>query len=150
MRSPSGASSRSLAFGGLLAVLLATAPPGAGASCPGPDEIQARLVELDLERGARTARFSTPPPQKQLDQAARRVGELFTHRDGKKGFGVVLVELPVEALWRAVNDEDAHDVEGYLPLKRSEIIGGTPRGTSRRVFQAGERMGLGRWWVTRT
>ncbi len=139
-----------LALGGLLAVLLATAPATGEASCPNPDEVRARLAELDLERGARTTRFSTPPPRKQYDQAAGDVGELFTHRDGKKGFGVVVVELPVEALWRAINDEDAHDVEGYLPLKRSEIIGGTPRGTSRRVFQAGERMGLGRWWVTRT
>jgi hypothetical protein len=103
-----------------------------------------------MDRTARTKRFSTPPPEELYRKAAEDVGELVTHRDGKKGFGVVVVELPVEALWRAINDEDAHDTEGYLPLRRSEIIGGTPRGTSRRVFQAGERMGLGRWWVTRT
>jgi hypothetical protein len=154
MGSPSRVGPRStagpLALGGLLAVLLATAPPTTEASCPSPDVVQSRLAEVDLERSARTTRFSTPPPWKQYGQAAGDVGKLFTHRDGKKGFGVVVIELPVEALWAAINDEDAHDLEGYLPLKRSEIIGGTPRGPSRRVFQAGERMGLGRWWVTRT
>jgi hypothetical protein len=80
----------------------------------------------------------------------KRVGELVTDRDGQKGFGVALVELPVEVLWRAINDEDGHDEEGYLPLSRSEVTGGTPRGTNRQVFQAGEKMGLGRWWLTQT
>jgi hypothetical protein len=140
----------SIAFGGLLALLSAGGPPMAGASCPAAPGVLARLDELDLERTARTTRFSTPPPSQLYGRAAREVGTLFTDRDGKKGFGVVVVELPVEALWSAINDEDAHDAEGYLPLARSEIIGGTPRGTSRIVFQAGERMGLGRWWVTRT
>ena len=139
-----------LAFGGLLAVLLAAAPSIAAASCPAPDDVEARLAEIGLERAARTTRFSTPPPRKLYVQAAGDAGTLFTLRDGKKGFGVVVVELPVEALWAVINDEDAHDTAGYLPLARSEVIGGTPRGTSRVVFQAGERMGLGRWWVTRT
>jgi hypothetical protein len=149
-RSASRSTAGPLAFGGLLAAVLTGAPPTAAASCPTPEEIQARLVEVDLERGTRTTRFSTPPPRKKIREAVEQVGKLFTHRDGKKGFGVVVIELPVGPLWAAVNDEDAHDIEGYLPLNRSEIIGGTPRGTSRRVFQAGERMGLGRWWVTRT
>ena len=83
-------------------------------------------------------------------KASRKVGKLEVDREGGKGIGVIVVELPVEVLWRAINDEDAQDEGGYMPLKRSEIIGGTPRGVSRRVFQAGERMGLGRWWVTRT
>ncbi len=138
------------AFGGLLAVLLAAAPPTAAASCPTSDDIAARLAQSGLERAARTTRFSTPPPRTLYGLAAGHVGRLFTHRDGKKGVGVVVVELPVEALWGAINDEDAQDAEGYLPLTRSEVIGGTPRGTSRVAFQAGERMGLGRWWVTRT
>jgi hypothetical protein len=139
-----------LAFCGV-AVLLATAPPAArGSSCPAAEEIHARLSELELERAARTARFSTPPPSKLYGKAARKVGKVFIDRDGKKGFGVVVAELPVEVLWRAINDEDGPKVEEYLPLSRAEVIGGTPRGRSRRVFQSGERMGLGRWWVVNT
>jgi len=137
---------------GLAAVVavLSLVPPGAEGGCPAPDEVRSQLAGAGLERAARTARFSTPPPRKLYDKAAKSIGELVTDRDGQKGFGVVLVELPVEVLWRAVNDEDAHDEEGYLPLTRSEVVGGTPRGTTRQVFQAGEKMGLGRWWLTRT
>ena len=134
---------------GLIVALLG-AVPVAAASCPAAAEIQSRLGELGLERAARTARFSEPPPLELYRKAARKVGELQVDREGGKGIGVIVVELPVEVLWRAINDEDAQDEGGYMPLKRSEIIGGTPRGVSRRVFQAGERMGLGRWWVTRT
>jgi hypothetical protein len=134
----------------LVVALLSAAPPAAHGGCPAPDEVQAQIADAGLERASRTARFSTPPPRKLYDKAAGQVGELVIDRDGQKGFGVVLVELPVEVLWRALNDEDAHDTPGYLPLSRSEIVGGTPRGTSRRVFQAGEKMGLGRWWITET
>jgi len=78
------------------------------------------------------------------------VGHVGTYRDGSKGFAVAVATLPVEALWRAINDE-AHHAEGdYLLVERSEVIGGTPRGRSREVFQAGSRMGIGRWWVTQT
>ena len=134
----------------MVVALLSLAPPAAQGGCPAPDEVRAQLAAAGLERAARTVRFSTPPPRKLYDKAAGQVGELVTDRDGQKGFGVVVVELPVEALWRAINDEDAHDEKGFLPLSRSEIVGGTPRGTSRRVFQAGEKMGLGRWWLTET
>jgi hypothetical protein len=133
-----------------LFVAVLGAVPVTVASCPTPDQIQSRLGELGLERAARTARFSEPPPLELYRKASRKVGELQVDREGGKGIAVIVVELPVEVLWRAINDEDAQDEGGYMPLKRSEIIGGTPRGVSRRVFQAGERMGLGRWWVTRT
>jgi hypothetical protein len=134
----------------LVALLLSPVPSAAQEVCPAAEEIRARIADAGVERAARTARFSTPPPRKLYEKAAGRVGEVIVDKDGKKGFGVVVVELPVEVLWRAINDEDAQDTKGYLPLSRSEIIGGTTRGTERRVFQAGEKMGLGRWWITRT
>ena len=141
------------AFGLLIAGLVATlsgAAPRAEAGCPAPGKIQAQLAGAGLERAARTARFSTPVPTELHEKAGRAVGEVITSRDGKKGFGVVVAEVPVEALWKAINDEDAHDEGGYLPTDRSEVIGGTPRGVERRIFQAGERLGLGRWWIIRT
>ena len=134
----------------MVAALLSLVPSRVQGGCPATDEIRTRIAGAGLERAARTARFSTPPPRELYDEAAGQVGELVTDRDGPKGFGVVVVELPVEVLWRAINDEDAHDTKGYLPLSRSEIVGGTPRGPARQVFQAGEKMGLGRWWITRT
>jgi hypothetical protein len=139
-----------LSFAAVAAVALVAAAPSALGGCPAADLIRSQIADAGLERAARTARFSTPPPWKLYDEAAGKVGELVVERDGQKGFGVVVTELPAEALWRAINDEDAHDEGGYLPLQRSEIVGGTRRGTTRQVFQAGEKMGLGRWWITRT
>jgi hypothetical protein len=133
----------------VLGAVLLLASPAQG-NCPVPEDIQAQVTAAEVERAARTARFETPPPRKAYAKAAREVGKVEITRDGKKGFAVVVVPLPVEALWMAINDEDAHDTEGFLPLQRSEIIGGTVRGVSRRVFQAGAKMGLGRWWITRT
>jgi len=123
---------------------------GADEGCPPADEILSRLEHAGLERAARTTRFSEPLPAELYRQAARSIGQLQVERDGGKGLGVVVLELPVAVLWRAINDEDAQDEGGYMPLSRSEVVGGTPRGVSRRVFQAGERVGLGRWWITRT
>jgi hypothetical protein len=134
----------------VLAVLLVPARGAVAGECPAPDAIRARLADAGLERAARTARFSTPPPRKLYEKAAGRVGELVVDRDGDKGFGVAVLELPVAVLWRAINDDDAHDTKGYLPLSRSEVVGGTPRGLRREVFQAGEKMGLGRWWLAET
>lgn len=150
VRRPTSTNGAALALTFLFMAVLGVGPAAANPSCPTPEAIQSRLAELALERAARTTRFSEPPPVELYRKAARNVGELQVDRDGGKGIGVVVVGLPVEVLWRAINDEDAQDEGGYMPLKRSEIIGGTPRGVSRRVFQAGERMGLGRWWVTRT
>jgi hypothetical protein len=134
----------------LLALVAPLTDAPAEAACPGPEQIQAALAGAGLERSSRTARFSTPPPMKLYEKASRKPGKVVTERDGKKGFGVVVADLPVEALWKAVNDEDAQDEGDYLPIDRSEVVRGTPRGLERWVFQSGERMGLGRWWITRT
>jgi hypothetical protein len=69
-----------------------------------------------------------------------------THQ-GNRGYGSLVVPLPVERLWMAVNDEEHH--AGELPVRRSEVIGGTPRGASRTIFQYFKRWGIGRWWVSR-
>lgn len=135
--------------GALLAGCL-LAPAAAGAECPAAERILDRLSALGLERGARTARFGVPAPQKLYAAAAKSPGEVETSRDGQKGVGVAAVDLPIEQLWMAINDEGNQASGDYLLVQRSEIVGGTPRGTRRRVFQAGSKMGLGRWWVTDT
>ena len=155
MKSPSSLTPPRVLGNGLLLLAgslaaLSVCAPRVEAGCPVPARIEAQLAEAGLERAARTARFSTAPPQKLYRKAGKNVGEVVTSRDGKKGFGVVVAEVPVEALWKAINDEDAHDEGEYLPTNRSEVIGGTPRGAARRVFQAGARLGLGRWWITNT
>ena len=103
---------------GLMVALLG-AVPVAAASCPAAAEIQSRLGELGLERAARTARFSEPPLLELYGTASRKVGELQVDREGGKGIGVIVVELPVEVLWRAINDEDAQDEGDHPKADRS-------------------------------
>jgi len=63
---------------------------------------------------------------------------------------VVIAELPIEELWRAVNDEDHHALKAdYIPVQHSEVIAGEPRGRDRLLFQVFHRWGVGRWWVSR-
>jgi len=112
--------------------------------------MRVRLTELGLERGARTARYETPPPTKLYEKACKKVGQTFGSRDGDKSIGVVIAELPVLAVWKALNDENHHADEGSpIPVKHSEVIGGTPRGVDRLLFQYATQMGFGRWWVSR-
>ncbi len=120
------------------------------AACPSPDQLLETLDDLQLERASRTKSFENAVPTELYQSAVDRVGEVFVSRSGLKGFGVLIVELPIEKLWKAVNDEDHHDLEGdYIPVKHSEVIGGDPRGSERLLFQTFQRWGIGRWWLSR-
>jgi len=133
----------------LLTCSVCMAAPSAGA-CPSAEEIIERIGMLDLKRGTRTTDFETPPPTDLYRKASERPDEPYIQRDGDKGMGVILAQLPVEVLWKAINDEDHHDLEGdYFPVRHSEVISGTPRGASRLLFQYYKQAGIGRWWVTR-
>jgi hypothetical protein len=119
-----------------------------GAECPSAEEILDQLDQLDLTLGSRTTELELEPPKKLYRKASRNVGDPVVDRQGKKILGVVVVALPAESLWKAVNDEEHHALNGYLPVEHSEVIGGTPRGTSRLLFQYFSKFGLGRWWIS--
>ena len=105
---------------------------------------------MDFHLGSRSARFATPPPVSLYEKAVRKTDRPHATHKGARGFAVIVTPLPVERLWMALNDEDHHALDdGYLPVKHSEVIGGTPRGASRILFQYFQRMGFGRWWVSR-
>jgi hypothetical protein len=134
--------------GCLLTVLLLSGT-GVAAGCPETAQLLERLDALDFALSSRTARFDTPPFATQYDEASRNIGTPFAGRQGKAIFVVLVAEVPVELLWKAVNDESHHALDGaYLPVEHSEVIGGTARGDSRVLFQYFKQMGVGRWWVT--
>jgi len=133
----------------LFAALL-VAPVSAGeAGCPSPEAMRAQLTRMDLERGSRTTRFEMPPPTALYEKACKQIGKPFTLRKGDKGEGVIVAEVPVAAVWKALNDENRHGEEGGpIPVEYSEVIEGTPRGESRLIFQWAKKFGFGRWWVS--
>jgi len=134
----------------LAAPLLALVTAAAPGTCPSPQEILDRLPGLGLDRGSRKQRFGMDFPREIHEHAASSPGKPFVDREGMRGFSAIVVPLPVAALWKAVNDEDHHALDGgYVPVKYSAVVGGTPHGDDRLVFQCFQRMGIGRWWTGR-
>jgi hypothetical protein len=118
--------------------------------CPAKEVVLERLQSVRPERGSRTVEFKSPPPTDLYEKAAAKQGQPFAAKDGKTVWGVVVTDQPIEAIWKALNDEPHHAIEGdYIPVKHSEVIGGTPRGESRVLFQYFKKAGVGRWWVSR-
>lgn len=140
---------RWLAVAPALAGCLVAALPVA-ASCPGEAAVHRRLEELGAVASRDGAEGPAAVPDELVRRAARSPGEPVVDRHGKTGYGAELVAQPVSVLWKALNDEDHHALDGrYLPVEHSEVIGGTPRGESRLLFQYFDRWGIGRWWVSR-
>lgn len=119
----------------------------AHSSCPASDLILERLDAINLTAAARTQVFHIQPPRSLYEKAAARPGKVQVKNNGKLGQAVLATDLPIGALWMAVNDEDHYAEDGYIPVLHSEVIGGTPRGQDRVLFQYFKRAGVGRWWI---
>lgn len=119
----------------------------AGAECPSSQVVLERIDKLDLTEAARTRAFGLQPPSSLYEKAAAKPGKVAVKNDGKVGQAVLVSDQPIETLWMAVNDEDHYAEDGYIPVLHSEVIGGTPRGQDRVLFQYFKRAGVGRWWI---
>lgn len=122
-------------------------PSAALGDCPPAGTILVHLEGLELTAAARTREFELPPPEALYKKAASRPGKVVVKNDGKLGQAVLVTDLPVGALWMGVNDEDHYAEGGYVPVLHSEVVGGTPRGQDRLLFQYFKRAGVGRWWL---
>jgi hypothetical protein len=108
-----------------------------------------QLDRADPRRGARTVQFKMPVPTELYDKACKQIGKPFTSREGDKGESVIVAEVPIADLWKALNDENHHADEGSpIPVQGSEVIDGRPRGVNRTIFQWAKKFGFGRWWVS--
>ena len=107
-----------------LALALAAAP--AGAECPQEGAILEAVAAADLSRSSRVARFATELPEGLQHKAAREPGRVVASHQGHKNFGLLVAPLPVATLWKAISDDERHVEE--LPIRYSEIVGGTARG----------------------
>lgn len=115
--------------------------------CPPPDSVEVSLGQLDLTGAYRTQELGQEPPWSLYKKAAERKRKVVIDRSGKLGQAVMMIELPIEDLWMAINDEDHYADGGYLPVQHSEVIDGTSRGQQRVLFQYFKRAGVGRWWI---
>ena len=85
--------------------------------------------------------------------AKAEAGELVSGLEGvdgvsaAKGWGVAVFDIPIESVWKAVNDEGAY--AGRLPVSHSEVVAGNPKRDDRYLFQYMPLpMVDDRWWVT--
>jgi len=131
----------------VLIVALGVATGAGWAACPPKEEILRAVDAAGLDRGSRAGRFDVHTPRDLYVDAAKRPGKPIAHREGNTSIGVLVVDIPIEPLWKAVNDDEHHPLE--LAVRRNEIVGGTPRGPSRDVFGYFKQWGVGRWWVSR-
>ena len=64
-----------------------------------------------------------------------------------KGWGVAIYDIPIEFVWKAVNDEGTF--ANRLPVNHSEVVAGKPKRDNRYLFQYMPLpMVDDRWWVT--
>lgn len=134
------------------AVLTAFGPlpvPDVAAGCPTEASVLSRVEALHVERASRTVRFEAPVPVELYEKAAKKIGTPAVAWSGKKGYGVLVAEQSVERIWMAISDEEHHDLDGYLPVKHSEVLSREEDGQTRTIFQYFQQMGIGRWWVSR-
>ena len=128
----------------LLGATMVSSP--SASDCPPSERVLEILAEVDLTLASRSSRFGADAPETLYRKALRQPGRTFTDRDGHRMFAVAVTGMPVRWLWKAINDDARH--AGIMPIRLSEVVGGTPRGSRRQVFQYFQRWGIGRWWVS--
>ena len=99
-------------------------------------------------RGLRTAREPAEPPASAYGQlgGGPQAGIEPVAGTTAKAWGVAIFDLPVEAVWMAVNEESR--MAGALPVSVSRVVGGQVNGSPRRVFEAMDLPLVNdRWWV---
>lgn len=134
----------------LCLTLLALFPAGrALAECPGAAEALALLRGQSLEQAVRSELFGSEVPFDLFEKAVASPGKPIPRRTGTRVQGAMLSELPIELLWRALNDDHHHAQGDFLPIRASEIVRGRPGHAGRDLFQYYLKAGFGRWWVVR-
>ena len=80
-------------------------------------------------------------------------GELVAGLEGvegvaaAKGWGVAVFDIPIQFVWKAVNDEGVY--ANRLPVSHSEVVAGKPKRDDRYLFQYMPLpMVADRWWIT--
>lgn len=116
-----------------------------------PEEVLAEVKAQDEHRSHRTAPAPKIPAAARLKAAAGETVAGVTLPEGyvtAQGWGVAIWDAPVEAVWKAINNED--QASDYLVPAYSGTVDGTNHHSGRATFQYIEApMVTDRWWVTR-
>lgn len=116
------------------------------------DEAADLLAILSATNGQRMVRSAPKITASQVQQAlsGQKVKgiELVEGVPSAKGYGLTVVDLPVEKLWSAIIDADLH--ENAMPLKDSRKLQGKRCAHNHLIFQYIDLPVISdRWWITR-
>ncbi|MCP4808388.1 MAG: hypothetical protein GY913_06230 [Proteobacteria bacterium] len=116
-----------------------------------PDEV---LAEVDAQKEHRSERVAPAPAIPRTAMKTAATGEpvagvnLPEGYDTAQGWGVCVWDVPIEAVWKAVNNED--EASDYMAPERSGTVDGTAHHSDRASFQyVSAPLVTDRWWVTR-
>lgn len=128
----------------MLALLLATA------LAVEPDALLARVAETEPLRAHRLAEQPQVPTEATYRAAAGgKVVTGITPVDGhsaKIGWGVGVIDAPIDAVWRGINDELNHGE--LLPISFVALVSGAPCSDRRQVLMVLPLPIISnRWWV---
>ncbi|HHO51424.1 MAG TPA: hypothetical protein ENK18_11235 [Deltaproteobacteria bacterium] len=116
-----------------------------------PEEVLARVSEISPLRGDRLTQGAPPIPEEMYREAAAgKVPTGLMSVEGaaaKKAYGVAIVDVPIDRLWAAIND-DAGKLE-VTRLSYAEILEGSACSAPRTIFQylPTPMVLADRWWV---
>jgi hypothetical protein len=113
-----------------------------------PDQIAA----VSAFRAKRIAKDAPAVPVSAYETAASgKVATGVTYEEGVaagKGWAVAVSDVPIEALWMAMNAEDQY-VGRFDGLTASVVLSGSPHGSPRVLFQSIDLPVVSdRWWVS--
>lgn len=112
-------------------------------------ELMATLRAADPQRMVKSAPKVTDAQVQQALSGVKVKGiEIVDGEPAAKGYGLSVVNLPVEKLWAAVVDADHH--AGTMPLQASKKVQGKRCAHNHVIFQYIDLPVIAdRWWVTR-
>lgn len=119
-----------------------------GAHAATTDGVQTGVQRVAPHRELRDAREPAEPPAWAYDEAGSGpvAGIVPVAGTTAKAWGVAVFDLPVEAVWMAINDESR--MAGALPISVSRVVAGRERAAPRQVFEAMDLPIINdRWWV---
>jgi hypothetical protein len=109
-----------------------------------PDQVEKRLVEIQPLRAVRIETGAPVMTPENIRKAAG--GVILSGLEGRKAWGVAVLNVPIGQLWAGLNDETRHP--GYTPVSYSELLSGKPCESGRAVLQyLPVPMVSDRWWV---
>ena len=122
---------------------------GSEARADEASELMATLQAVAPQRMVKTApKVSAAQVQKAIAGEKVKGIEIVDGVPAAKGYGLSVVNMPIEKLWAAVVDADQH--AGTMPLQASKKIQGKRCGHNHVIFQYIDLPVISdRWWVTR-